>query len=108
MRYHVSTTCSVHKDRFDCPDALIHHNQKFDEYGIIVQDGGSSVIEIRFCPWCGTELPPSKREAWHAEVARRGLDPNANDLPEDLRDDDWWRTDTSSNPTVDRGHPPAE
>lgn len=70
MCYHVSTTCSVHKDRFGCPDALVDYDPEFDEYGIIVHDGGSSVIGIRFCPWCGTELPPSKREAWHAEAEK--------------------------------------
>jgi hypothetical protein len=30
-------------------------------YGLYVRDGearyGSSVIEIAFCPWCGTKLP---------------------------------------------------
>ncbi|NNK27790.1 MAG: hypothetical protein HKP06_06065 [Flavobacteriaceae bacterium] len=25
-------------------------------YGIPIHDGGSSIIEIEFCPWCGTEL----------------------------------------------------
>ncbi len=25
-------------------------------YGIPIHDGGNSIIEIDFCPWCGTEL----------------------------------------------------
>jgi hypothetical protein len=25
-------------------------------YGLIVHDGGSSTIQIYFCPWCGERL----------------------------------------------------
>jgi hypothetical protein len=25
-------------------------------YGLYVHDGGSSVIEILYCPWCGKKL----------------------------------------------------
>ncbi|WP_145751101.1 DUF6980 family protein [Nitrospirillum amazonense] len=52
----LNRSCKVHADRSDCPDALI--NQVRGGYGIIVHDGGSSVVEIAFCPWCGTKLPP--------------------------------------------------
>lgn len=47
--------CEVHQDRADCPDALIAKMR--NGYGLIVHDGGGSVIEIAFCPWCGTKLP---------------------------------------------------
>lgn len=47
--------CTHHPDRLDCPDALIA--QVRGGFGLIVHDGGSSVIEIGFCPWCGTALP---------------------------------------------------
>lgn len=26
------------------------------EYGLIVHDGGTSYVAIRFCPWCGVRL----------------------------------------------------
>jgi hypothetical protein len=48
-------TCDVHQHRHDCPDALI--GRAGDGYGIYVHDGGSSVITIQFCPWCGSKLP---------------------------------------------------
>jgi len=48
--------CDLHESRYDCPDALI--NMMRGGYGIIVHDGGSSVVEISFCPWCGAKLPP--------------------------------------------------
>ena len=56
MAWHVASTCAQHPDRYDCPDALIARVR--GGYGIIVHDGGRSVIEICVCPWCGTKLPP--------------------------------------------------
>jgi len=35
----VSSSCSTHPNRFDCPDAIVEYFPKFDEYGIIVHDG---------------------------------------------------------------------
>jgi len=35
---------------------------KFLEFGLLVQDGGSSFIEIYYCPWCGEKLPNSVRD----------------------------------------------
>jgi hypothetical protein len=54
MDYDLNQKCDVHKGRHDCPDALIRFMR--GAYGLIVHDGGSSVIGIRFCPWCGSEL----------------------------------------------------
>ncbi len=45
---------SMHE--FD-PDHMIYYSSQFDEYGIIVHDGGSSYIIIRHCPWCGKNCP---------------------------------------------------
>lgn len=56
MEYDLSQRCEQHADRNDCPDALISTVQ--GGYGIIVHDGGNSVIKIAFCPWCGSKLPP--------------------------------------------------
>jgi hypothetical protein len=38
------------------PDAIVRFHKKTKDYGIPVHDGGSSFIEIDFCPWCGTKL----------------------------------------------------
>jgi hypothetical protein len=56
MRSNVENQCAEHQDRLDCPDCLIDYRPKTDEYGLIVHDGGSSVIAILFCPWCGADL----------------------------------------------------
>jgi hypothetical protein len=57
MRSNVESTCEQHQDRFDCPDALIHFSPEPEMYGLIVHDGGSSMIMISFCPWCAATLP---------------------------------------------------
>lgn len=49
------------ENSFDCPDKLMFYSSKFDEYRIIIHDGGDSFIEISFCPWCGVKLSMSKR-----------------------------------------------
>ncbi|GAA5039126.1 hypothetical protein HNP84_003491 [Thermocatellispora tengchongensis] len=53
--------CDDHEDAFDCPDALVSFNARSQEYGLIVHDGGTSVIVIDFCPWCGSRLSVSQR-----------------------------------------------
>ena len=42
-------------------DNIVDYWNKYDEYGIPVHDGGTSMIVIEYCPWCGKKLPPSKR-----------------------------------------------
>ena len=55
MDQDLNQTCATHESRYACPDAMIATVR--GGYGLIVHDGGSSVIEIRFCPWCGAPLP---------------------------------------------------
>jgi len=52
----VTSVCAEHPDQSDCPDALIHYAQRSRSYGIIIHDGGSSRVNIAFCPWCGSQL----------------------------------------------------
>jgi hypothetical protein len=41
--------------KYDDVDVIIN---KWDEglYGIPIHDGGTSMILINYCPWCGTKL----------------------------------------------------
>jgi hypothetical protein len=55
MRYNLEYVCELHPDPFYCPDNILY-KQKRGVVGIIVHDGGSSIIGINYCPWCGTEL----------------------------------------------------
>jgi hypothetical protein len=50
----LNRTCNIHATRSECPDVFIIHVN--GGYGLFVHDGGSSFVEIRYCPWCGAEL----------------------------------------------------
>ena len=49
--------CNQHADPFECADHLVVYNEVFDEFGIVVHDGGPSYVLIAHCPWCGTRGP---------------------------------------------------
>jgi hypothetical protein len=56
MRAQVERTCDLHPDRWDCPDCLVAYSPVRGEFGLMIHDGGTASIQIRFCPWCGTRL----------------------------------------------------
>jgi hypothetical protein len=77
--------CDTHADRYDCADALISFTAKFREYGLIIHDGGSSVIVISYCPWCGARLPESQRDRWFGKLERLGINPMDGRRPRRIR-----------------------
>src|SRR4051812_25368683 len=81
MRVALTSSCAQHPDRFDCPDALVDYIPKFDEYGLIIHDGGRSAFVIRFCPFCGAILPESKRDKWFETLEALCIDPWARRFP---------------------------
>jgi hypothetical protein len=90
MRRNLDFHCEQHESPFDCPDALVYYSDKFDEYGIIVHDGGPSVVTINHCPWCGTKLPESQRDRYFAELEAQGYDITKRDsLPEKYHSAAW-------------------
>lgn len=62
MKYQLNLRSDQHPDPLDCADILIYHSKTWNEYGIIIHDGGASYSVIQYCPWCGAKLPESKRE----------------------------------------------
>ena len=84
MAYDLTHTCNLHADRAACPDVMIA--QVRGGFGLYVRDGedgyATSTIEIAYCPWCGTKLPPigdldlsslperNVRNGWKADVQR--------------------------------------
>lgn len=87
----------MHKDIFACPDAILKYSGKFDEYGIIIHDGGTSSITISYCPFCGTKLPDSKRDLWFETMESNGLDPWEDDIPTEYDQYGWWIAAESKN-----------
>lgn len=90
MRRNVEAVCGQHPDRHDCPDCLVEYVDHLREYGLIIHDGGTSSLQIRFCPWCGARLPETLRDRWFEELARRGIDPWEDEIPESFRSSAWW------------------
>lgn len=55
MDANLARSCDIHPDPADCPDNLIAEVR--GGYGLRIHDGGTSVMGIAYCPWCGTKLP---------------------------------------------------
>ncbi len=93
MRHHTSRMCEDHDNPFGCPDYVIFYSRTFDEYGLIIHDGGQASYPIHFCPFCGFKLPASKRDQWFKELHKLGFkDPLGDDsIPEAYQSDAWWR-----------------
>ena len=92
MEKAIFLNCAHHKDIYLCPDVLISYIPKFDEYGIIIHDGGSAVRIINFCPWCGCKLPDSKRDDWFDTLEKLGFDnPSEQKIPEEFNDATWYQ-----------------
>lgn len=73
MKGALTNACAEHADDpFACGDMLLSFSLTFAEYGLIVHDGGASSVLIKFCPWCGTKLPKSRRDAWFDENEGNG------------------------------------
>jgi hypothetical protein len=90
MRDRLDLVGVAYEDPWDDPDVVVVYLPKFDEYGLPVRDGGTSMIVIGHCPWCGVRLPESRRDAWFDEMERLGIDPWKDDVPADYRSDAWW------------------
>ncbi len=72
------------------PEMPLVYNEKFREFGIKVLDGGTSFIQINFCPFSGIKLPKNLRDEWFDVVESLGLEPDDSDMPEELKSGKWW------------------
>lgn len=91
MIRHTGKLCGVHTDPYECPDQVIIYSDVFDEYGLIVHDGGRSSYDISFCPFCGSQLPKSKRDQWFDELEFPGFESPLSDegVPEKYKSSLW-------------------
>ena len=85
--------CEQHHDLRDCPDVVVIYYPHIDAFGLPIRDGGASSLDIHFRPWCGTQLPESKRDLWFNTLQTLGVDsPLTDDIPAEYRTDEWWRS----------------
>ncbi|WP_299724271.1 hypothetical protein [uncultured Tateyamaria sp.] len=90
MQSDLTGTCTEHS-RPECPDFFFDYNAVFDEFALMYPDG-ISVVLISFCPFCGTKLPPSKRDDWFDELEALGFDEPllaSEELPEKYKSGAW-------------------
>jgi hypothetical protein len=57
MARQLNWSCDEHSSPFECPDVLVSRF-KDNRIGLLIHDGGTSQIEISYCPWCGASLVP--------------------------------------------------
>ena len=87
----MTVCCEQLQKHAEDQEVAIVNNRRFREYGIRVLDGGTSVIRIKHCPWCGRELPESLRMAWFSRLEKLGLEVGDPDMPEEMKSDAWWK-----------------
>lgn len=85
--------CCENMEHAISEDIALRYIGKFREYGLPILDGGSSMQEIHYCPWCGDVLPPSLRDSWFDIVYEKygieeGDDPR---LPTKYKSEVWWQ-----------------
>ncbi|MCA5011785.1 MULTISPECIES: DUF6980 family protein [unclassified Enterococcus] len=76
-------------------EKVIYHDERFDEYGIIIHDGGRSYITITHCPWTGEKLPESKKNQWFDELEKLGFEDPISDyeaIPEEYKSAKWTKS----------------
>ena len=66
--------CDRMMDSANNAEIPIVFTPKFREFGIRVLDGGTSTVQLLFCPWCAQLLPSSLRDEWFDELERLGTD----------------------------------
>ena len=71
----------------------LFYSDVFDEYGIFLPEDSSSYLVIKFCPWCGKPLPPSKREEWFEALEKIGFENPLLDenIPIEYKSSKWRR-----------------
>jgi tryptophan synthase alpha chain len=82
MAHYVEWTCDMHETRADCGDCIVEYWPSQDRYGILIHDGGSSMVAIAFCPWCGTKLPDEGNASGNRMI-------DMSDWDIDEPNDDW-------------------
>lgn len=82
-------------DRIESQDSALTYVPKFREFGLCILERGllkrRNVFEqIFFCPFTGKQLPDSLRDVWFEKLEALGLEPESDNIPEDMRTERWW------------------
>ena len=86
----IDPKCPDHPDPWDCADALIAYWPRFDCYGMMIKDGGRSVLAMDFCPWCGHKLR-DLTDIYFETLEQLGIDYDNDTLPKEFANNAWWK-----------------
>jgi hypothetical protein len=89
MAYHATFNCEKHINLYQCSDAPILYKEKWDEYSLGPRGGRGDEYVIYSCPWCGVNLPESKRNLWLDRLEELGIDPWTDDVPKEYETNAW-------------------
>ena len=91
MKYFIKQKCEKHDNMAECASTIMVYEERFDEYGIVIHDSGTSYVQIAYCPWCGWKLPESKRDLWFQKLEECGVEnPFEDKIPEEFNSAPWW------------------
>ena len=90
--------CSDMREMIEEENSIVFISE-FREYGVPICDGGSSFLEMQFCPWCGKKLPGSLREEYFSILDKMGINYPCppEELPENMRSEKWWQENMADN-----------
>ena len=86
----VEFCCDRLRLAIESDEVPVVYTAKYREFGIRVLDGGTSNIELLYCPWSGHQLPESLRTRWFKELEQRGIDPVKDQIPPEFGDERWY------------------
>jgi len=69
-------------------DKRIYWSPIFEEYGLICQPS-PEILRISNCPFCGAELPTSKRNAWFSALEATGWESWGDPIPNSMLRVNW-------------------
>lgn len=84
------------------PEYPIDYEDRLREYRLRILDGGNSFLVLRYCPFCGGQLPAPLREVWQTRLEVSGFDVDSENIPQHFLDGTWWREEDIS---YERGDP---
>ena len=77
-------------------EKIIQYFPSVREYAIRIEE--SLIQGLKFCSWCGKELPESLSDALfdlleqeYGEIADIGNYKNDPNIPDEFRSEEWWR-----------------
>lgn len=89
--------CDAMKYSVNSEEEVIEYDLITRSYSLILHKGIDGTLRsIKFCPWCGSNLPKDLSSKWDEILLEEyGIeDPifkDADRVPEEFKTDEWWK-----------------